>query len=90
MAWWLPNKCKPGLLRKHEENTKDETIDLGHVAVPLSECSVASPTFYYFRHGLPVVRQHVTMIEPGSGEASQYLIITRFTGQIKLHPIIEH
>jgi hypothetical protein len=37
MAWWLPNKSKPRLLRKHEENTKDETINLGSVEMPLSE-----------------------------------------------------
>lgn len=89
IAWWLPNKHKPSLLRKHEENTRGETINLGSVEIPLVECSIGTPKFYYFLRGLPQVTQLVTARDPETGAVSQYLLITRSNGRTLLHPIIE-
>lgn len=90
IAWWLTNKHKPNLLRRHGENTRDETIDLGRVEIPLSECSMGAPNFSYFRYGLPRVTQMVTSRDPETGAVGQYLLITRSDGRTLLHPIIEN
>jgi hypothetical protein len=90
MAWWLPNKLKPGLLRKHEDNTQGETINRGNIELPLAECSMGSPKFYYVLLGLPQVTQLVTARDPETGAVSQYLLITRLNGHTKLHPIIKN
>lgn len=90
IAWWVPNIYKPSLLRKHEENTKGESIDLGNVEIPLTECSIGAPKFYPFMHGLPQVTQLVTSRDSETGTVSQYLLITRFNGRTQLHPIIEN
>jgi hypothetical protein len=90
LAWWLPNICKPSLLRKHEDNTLGETIDLGRVEIPLTECSMGAPKFYYVLRGLPQVTQLITARDPDTGAVSQYLLITRCNGHTRLHPIIEN
>ncbi|WP_342632696.1 hypothetical protein [Marinobacter alkaliphilus] len=90
MAWWLPNKLKPSLLRKHEANTQEETINLGKIEIPLAECSMGTMKFHYFQRGLPQVTQLVTARDPETGAVSQYLLITRLNGLTRLHPIIEN
>ncbi|MDC9611845.1 hypothetical protein [Pseudoalteromonas sp. GABNS16H] len=90
MAWWLPNKLKPSLLRKHEDNTEGETINLGKIEIPLAECSMGATKFHYFLRGLPQVAQLVTARDPETGTVSQYLLITRLNGHTHLHPIIEN
>ena len=88
LGWWLQKKHKPNLLRKHDENTSGETIDLGNLEIPLTECSLGSPTFHYFLRGLPQVTQSVTARDPETGAVTQYLLITRSSGRTLLHPII--
>ena len=90
MAWWLPNKLKPSLLRKHEDNTEGETINLGKIEIPLAECSMGATKFHYFLRGLPQAAQLVTARDPETGTVSQYLLITRLNGHTHLHPIIEN
>ncbi|GAB0154557.1 hypothetical protein [Marinobacterium sp. BA1] len=90
MLWWLPNNLKPSLLLKHEENTQGETINLGKIEIPLAECSMGNPKFYYALRGLPQVTQLVTARDPETGVVSQYLLVTRINGHTLLHPIKEN
>lgn len=89
LAWWLPNHHKPNLLGRHRMNTRDESIPLGKHTIPLTDCKVGESKYYYFLHGLPQVRQFVTLEDPDTYEQLQFMIITRFDGKTRLHPIIQ-
>jgi len=90
LGWWLHKIEKPRLLARHESAIEGESIDLGKHKYPLSDCSMTRPRFFYFQHGLPQVRQLVTMQHMDSGMVQQFWVITRPTGPTTLHPITEN
>lgn len=85
--WWANKHHRPFLIDLHRQKLGNETIEFDGHTYDLEDVQFGPAQFFLLQYGMPQVRQHAQLVNRNTGRYERFVIITRFSGAMTLHPI---
>ena len=77
LASWVAFIERPRLWALHKENVAGGLIQ---ASIPQGHLTIHAPTFSVLQHGVPQIRQPITVLYPQSGQVRRYVCVTPSNG----------